>query len=285
MAQGISFDITPEKEASFLQFLGRHFSRSLLGGKTAIVTGASGGIGKECSRQLLDLGLSKLILAVRDEAKGEATRKTLTTEKTLEYASYDSVMTFGCRAEELIPCVDIAILNAGVNRGSFSLCQNQPGPFDERNEEPMLSAFDDSEAKYNEIDRYATTKLLGQFFVAELARRVPLALAIVNCANPGLCHSSGLPKELGLVTFIFTRVIGHSCDVGARTLVNAAVKQDESSHGQYVEDGQLRPMATLVYSKEAPHITKRLWKETVEELSFARVQDIIESLVQGRKWS
>lgn len=40
-----------------------------LHGRTALVTGSNCGVGLETSRQLLDLGVSKLILAVRDEEK------------------------------------------------------------------------------------------------------------------------------------------------------------------------------------------------------------------------
>lgn len=69
MAQPIDFGITPEKQASQLQYYRRRFFETCpvttrsdvdLGGKAAILTGASGGIGVECARQLLDLGLSKL---------------------------------------------------------------------------------------------------------------------------------------------------------------------------------------------------------------------------------
>ncbi|KAK7706636.1 hypothetical protein SLS64_007467 [Diaporthe eres] len=306
----IQFDITPEKEASKLQFLRRQFSGGPpallssdvdLSDKTAIVTGANGGIGMECSRQLLDLGLKKLIIGVRDEAKGEAARNTLTTTKALQpgqtidvwkldLASYDSITAFARKAAVLTPRLDIAILNAGVNRGSFALNPTtgheediqtnylstallvlllldifqkskalgsdtaySPGrivvvssdtaawaEFGEKNKEPLLPAFD-VEATFDKLDRYGTSKLLGQIFVAELTKRVPLSLAVVNCANPGLCFGSALARELGVFTAIFIRIFGRSAAVGARTLVHAAVKQDERSHGQYVEDGELRP--------------------------------------------
>jgi NAD(P)-dependent dehydrogenase (short-subunit alcohol dehydrogenase family) len=319
MAQTVSFDITPEREASKLQFLRRQFSGGVpalsrrdahLGGRTAIVTGANGGIGLECSRQLLDLGLTRLVLAVRDEAKGEATRQTLTATRTtalepgqtvevskLDYASYES---FAQRAEHLSPRLDIAILNAGVNRGCFARnpttgheedlqinylstalpvllllrvfkkaqsAANPPSPssspgrivvvssdtaawakFDEKKQEALLQAFD-NEAGWDKIGRYATTKLLGQLFVTELSRLVPPSLAVVNCANPGLCYGSGLGCELGLATAVFIRIVGRSATVGARTLAHAAAKMDESSHGQYVEDGKLRPW---VYSFLVP---------------------------------
>ena len=306
-----SFDITPEKEASKLQFLRRQFSRAPpkvadvdLGGRTAIVTGANGGIGLECCRQLLELGISELVLAVRNEAKGEAARKALAAAKPsqqiqvwkLDYSSYESVVAFAKRAEDL-PRLDIAILNAGVNRGVFStspetgheddlqtnylstvlltllllriISQNKLQPtgapsatapsssighivvvssdtaawaqFPEKTKAPLLPPFDDPGAKYNPIDRYATTKLLGQLFLAELAKQVSPAASIVNCANPGLCYGSGLGRELGWLAAVFTRIVGRPAAVGANNIVHAATKQGERSHGQYVEDCQLRP--------------------------------------------
>ncbi|KAI1771056.1 hypothetical protein F4818DRAFT_445702 [Hypoxylon cercidicola] len=196
---------------------------------------------------LLDLGLSKLILAVRDEAKGEAARKTLTATKVLEpsqtievwkldQASYKSITAFVRQVERLDTRLDIVILNAGVNRGSFALnpstgheedlqinylstvllvllllpifkksqstatpSEFSPGrivvvssdmavwaKFEEKSKRPLLEAFD-NEAEWNKYDRYGTTKLLGQLFVAELAKRVSPSLAVINCANPGLC--------------------------------------------------------------------------------------------------
>lgn len=112
--------------------------------------------------------------------------------------------------------------------------------FAEKDKEPLLPAFG-VEASFDKLDRYATSKLLGQPFVTELARRVPPSLAVINCANPGPCHGSALGRKLGFVTAVFTRVIGRSAAVGARTLVYAAVKLDRGSHGQYIEEGKLRP--------------------------------------------
>ncbi|KAI2629495.1 hypothetical protein GGS21DRAFT_492426 [Xylaria nigripes] len=112
LSRRITFDITPEKEASKLQFLRRRFRggplpvsrRNVdLAGKTTFVTGANGDIGLECSLQLLELGLTKLTLVV---------------------PSYESVVAVAKRAEKLSPRLEIAILNAGVTRASFSLNQN-----------------------------------------------------------------------------------------------------------------------------------------------------------------
>ncbi|KAI3343782.1 hypothetical protein F4824DRAFT_441261 [Ustulina deusta] len=94
-------------------------------GKTAIVTGSSSGIGLECARQLLGRGLSKLILAVRDESKGGVAREDLASGRDLQpdtvevwhldYSSYDSVTSFANRAKGL-EWLDIVVLNAGIYR-------------------------------------------------------------------------------------------------------------------------------------------------------------------------
>ncbi|KAI0115900.1 putative short-chain dehydrogenase [Nemania sp. FL0031] len=97
-----------------------------LAGKTAIVTGSNSGIGLECARQLLDKGLRKLILAVRDADKGALAREDLLASGRdlspdaievwdLDYSSYESITSFARRAKDL-ENLDIVVLNAGVYR-------------------------------------------------------------------------------------------------------------------------------------------------------------------------
>lgn len=127
MAQ--DFDISPAKEGSILSYLHRQLfftprevKNVSLEGKTAIVTGSNCGVGLECSRQLLDLGISKLILAVRSQARGQAAATELSKGRSLkegslevwelDHLSYDSVRAFADRAKTL-ERIDIVILNAG----------------------------------------------------------------------------------------------------------------------------------------------------------------------------
>lgn len=76
----------------------------------------------ECARQLLDIGCSKVILAVRSEAKGEAARQDLSRVGTLpgaievwklDLSSYDSIIAFSERAKSL-ELLNLVILNAGI---------------------------------------------------------------------------------------------------------------------------------------------------------------------------
>ena len=130
MSPHYNYDIAPEKEARTSQYLYRQLfvtppivDEIDLTGKTAIVTGSNVGLGLECARQLLDSKLSKLILAVRTPAKGEAARSQLLFDRKLDshaieiwpldLSRYDSVATFAERANTL-EHLDIAIMNAGV---------------------------------------------------------------------------------------------------------------------------------------------------------------------------
>ncbi|KAJ5228072.1 hypothetical protein N7489_008780 [Penicillium chrysogenum] len=94
-----------------------------LAGKTALVTRFNTGVGRETSRQLLDLGLSKLILAVRSEERGQTAKKKLSAGQNLSNVSievweldrsdYDSVVAFAERTKSLSR-LNIVVLNIGI---------------------------------------------------------------------------------------------------------------------------------------------------------------------------
>lgn len=302
------FDVTPEKRAGVRAVLHRQIFSKLpqitrdqvsLEGKTAIVVGSNTGIGLECCRQFLELGLSRLILAVRSEAKGEAAKKDLQTSgngfprQTIEIWKidlnlYDSIQAFVERTKSL-DRIDIVVYNAGVQKMQLDLNKStghdeviqvnylsavlftilmlpvlksknssqRPGRFVlvnsdvsswaklvERDQDPLLPAFDKPEY-FDPQQRYFTSKLLGQFFLSELVKRVPSSVAIVNAANPGLCYGTELNREAGGVPGAIwsgiKRMLGHSTSVGARSLVDASVNHGIQSHGQYVEDGKVQP--------------------------------------------
>ncbi|KAK8070918.1 NAD(P)-binding protein [Apiospora hydei] len=328
------FDISPDKEASMSQFFKRQFFGKTkeitrqdvdLRGKTAIITGSNTGLGLETARQLLDLGLSKLIMAVRSVPKAETAREFLLEGRppgscdieiwSLDLSSYQSVTEFAERAKTL-QRLDIAILNAAlykikeefnpatgfdedvqVNYLSNALLMilllpvlqraaaGGPRAFAERASKPtILGAFKRPTPGWAMQERYGTSKLLGQFFFRELAGRVPGSAATLDAANPGFCYGSELPREgngswAGLAVRVYARLVGKSPGLGARCIVHAAVSFDrETVHGQYLEDGVIRPMAPLLYKPEGDAIGKQLWEETLSELEFAGVRNIIQRM-------
>ncbi|KAI1821156.1 NAD(P)-binding protein [Xylaria intraflava] len=97
-----------------------------LKGKTALVTGAGGGLGLEACLELVAHGLSRIILGVRNPSKSEAAKSILAKNPTIdvqmwevEQESFTSIKAFADRAAAL-DRLDIVILNAGVKAMEYT---------------------------------------------------------------------------------------------------------------------------------------------------------------------
>jgi NAD(P)-dependent dehydrogenase (short-subunit alcohol dehydrogenase family) len=135
-----SKDLQPVVNSHFHIFLNNQFRATpqlpapgtTLSGKTAIVTGSNTGIGFEAALQLLDLKLSRLIMAVRNSAKGEAAASKLRQLHPkasidvwpLDMCSYVSIQAFARLVESQLPRIDIVILNAGVKALTFNVVES-----------------------------------------------------------------------------------------------------------------------------------------------------------------
>lgn len=302
--------LTPEKAASVPRFFYHQLTckpevvkEPRLEGKTAIVTGSNTGVGLETARQLLDLGVAKLILAVRNEGKGAAAatnilagRKPPVAASTVEVwkldlNDYDSVVAFAGRCEKELPRLDLAVLNAGVSPAALrfnpktgheetiqvnylstalltllllpilkakrvagaspriTIVNSEVSAwakFKERNEVPLLPAFDKPDAKVNMLDRMMVSKLLGQFFLAELAQRVPASVAVVNACSPATVHDTEFQRELdgtvsGTLIKTVQRRFANVSPVGARMITDAAVRHGDETHGQFLSFQNMLP--------------------------------------------
>lgn len=98
-------------------------------GQTVLITGANTGLGLATARECVGRGAAKVILAVRDRAKGDAAKASIQKSHPsaptsidvwhLDMLSFDSVLAIGKRAAQL-PRLDIALLNAGVFKFAWS---------------------------------------------------------------------------------------------------------------------------------------------------------------------
>ncbi|KAI1742881.1 retinol dehydrogenase 12 [Xylaria scruposa] len=96
-----------------------------LSSQCAIITGSNSGLGLETGRQLLQLGLSHLIIAVRSQAKGDKAADGLRKEFPradisvwlVDMTSYESITAFVEKCKSLSR-IDIVILNAGLTSGT-----------------------------------------------------------------------------------------------------------------------------------------------------------------------
>ncbi|KAF7539469.1 hypothetical protein G7Z17_g12417 [Cylindrodendrum hubeiense] len=142
-----------------------------LAGETAIITGANAGLGFQCASNLLALGLSRLIIAVRTPSKGvdaAAKLKQKFQSATIDVwqvdmLSYESIQAFATKCETL-DRIDFVILNAGAIEEKFKL-----GP---QGHEIMFQV------------NYLSTVLLASLLLPTLKRKAPSGkpgrLTIVN---------------------------------------------------------------------------------------------------------
>ena len=99
-----------------------------LKGKVAVITGANTGLGFESARQLLTLGLSHLVIAVRSVEKGKAAASELGRANPaatidvwdLDMESYASIQAFVRECISELSHIDYTILNAGISMSKFS---------------------------------------------------------------------------------------------------------------------------------------------------------------------
>lgn len=98
-----------------------------LAGKTIIITGANSGLGLEAARQLLQFKASRVILAVRSIAKGEAAAAQIRPVNPdaevkvmkLDLDSYDSVLAFANQVKTKLSDLHALVLNAGMNQYDY----------------------------------------------------------------------------------------------------------------------------------------------------------------------
>lgn len=101
-------------------------------GKTYIITGSNTGLGYECTKHLVTLGASRIIMAVRNLNSGEDAKSTIEAETGntgvltvwhLDMSSYDSIRKFARRVGDELDRVDGVVLNAGVVAGEWQVAE------------------------------------------------------------------------------------------------------------------------------------------------------------------
>ncbi|HEX3789839.1 MAG TPA: oxidoreductase [Pseudonocardiaceae bacterium] len=212
-----------------------------LSGRTIVVTGASSGLGTVTARDLAEAG-ARVVLAVRNQAKGEQVAATIngsTEVRELDLSSLASVRSF---AESWTGELDILINNAGimavpagrtVDGFESHIGTNHLGPFALTN--LLLPHLTDrvvtvssglarigridfadlnwEHRRYRPWRAYGQSKLANLLFTTELQRRLTEADSKVRAvaAHPGVAatsldqHLNGLQKT---VTRLGTRLSG-----------------------------------------------------------------------------
>jgi NAD(P)-dependent dehydrogenase (short-subunit alcohol dehydrogenase family) len=154
-------------------------------GKNIIVTGANTGLGFEAACKFSALDASKLILAVRDQNKGDSAKLAIEARTgkmnqievwNLDMSSYESIQSFTARAHQL-DHLDIAILNAGVRRATYNLSRYC---WEEDLQVNLIS-----------------TILLGLLLIPKLkdSKRITGNIPVLEFVNSGFHQTFHIPKE------------------------------------------------------------------------------------------
>jgi NAD(P)-dependent dehydrogenase (short-subunit alcohol dehydrogenase family) len=204
---------------------------------TAVVTGATGGIGKEIVRGLLRQGAT-VIIGVRSIGKGEALRSEFAKETgggrveilPLDVASMTSVRAFADAVARTHSTLQVLINNAGAwfnERGEtaegheLTLATNVLGPYLlARLLQPLLeagkparivnitsSAVGNYEAsdlewkkrKYNGFKAYTQSKQALRMMTWKLAQRLEGSGVVANAVSPGFVKTDFLQNTTGIV--------------------------------------------------------------------------------------
>lgn len=267
-----------------------------LQGRTVVVTGATGGIGRVVSQRLGEAG-AQVTLAVRDEIRGQkmAAKIPNAQVKTLDLADLSSVRRF---AREWDGPIDVLINNAGImmtpadttvdgaelqfgvnHLGHFALTNLLVPMITDRVVTVTSKAYvfgrvdlEDPhwrQRRYRTMGAYAQSKLANLLFVRGLQRRLRASGSRLSLAtDPGfadtnLARNSGRPV-LDRVMAIGNRVGAQSPEQGALPVLAATV--EDLPPGAWVGPGGAMGMrgrpALTKWPKQALDVSlaERLWE-------------------------
>jgi NAD(P)-dependent dehydrogenase (short-subunit alcohol dehydrogenase family) len=148
--------------------------------KVAIITGSNCGLGFESARQLLSLGLSHLVVAVRSIEKGKSAASKLRLANStatidvwaLDMESYNSIQFFVRKCNTELSHINFVILNAGISPIHLNTTR---------------STGHETTIQVNHISTILLTILLLPVLKAKSTRYKPTHLTAVNSIMAHLC--------------------------------------------------------------------------------------------------
>ncbi|RDW65100.1 putative short-chain dehydrogenase reductase family protein-2 [Coleophoma cylindrospora] len=156
--------------------------------------------------------------------------------------------------------------------------------FSERNATPLIPSFDKAEGWNASIakKRYDTTKGLVLMLVYKLSTITKAEDTVINVVDPTFTPGTGFFRNLPFLMRLFAwpvaTLLGTSVNKAAWTYIYAAIARGTESHGSFLSDWEINPFHAFMYTEEGKRFMDRLWIETLKELDFPEVRDVLESL-------
>lgn len=276
-------------------------------GRTALVTGASSGIGKSIACALAQLGATVLI-AVRNRQRGEQAAEEITATvpgavvrvEVCDVSSLSAVRAFAADLVERLDRLDVLVHNAGVlptarsetdDGHEIALATHVLGPILLTELlEPTLAKSTDArvilmssggmytqavhledleyrQTRYRGATAYARTKRMQVALTDTLARRWAESGIAVCCLHPGWVDTPGIAESLPR----FHRLIGpllRSAAEGADTAVWLAATTQAPPTGLFWQDRQPRAEHYLPRTRETAQDRDRLWRFCAEAVDI-----------------
>ncbi len=274
-----------------------------LAGRTALVTGPTGGLGRATATALAALGARVLLLG-RDQGKLDALRRDLTAATgedrfptvVADMSSLDDVRSAAAAIRGAHTQIDLLIDNAGSiypqrttspDGIEASMALMAVGPFALVAElQPLLRASGDARViavtsggmytqaidvddldgeavEYNGPRFYARAKRAQVALVREWARRTPDSGIAFNAMHPGWARTPGLSDSLPG----FDRVMGpilRTPEEGIDTIIwLATARRDEIGNGLLFLDRRPRPFDRVPSTRLSARERRRLWETVV----------------------
>jgi NAD(P)-dependent dehydrogenase (short-subunit alcohol dehydrogenase family) len=274
-----------------------------LAGRTAVVTGATGGLGRVVSLGLAELG-ARVLLVGRDAEKLESLRKEIAGRQgderaasfEADMASLESIRAAAGAITASETRLDVVVDNAGAISAErttsgdgfeMSMALMAIGPFAfvsallpllRRSDDARVIAvtsggmyaqtldvedLDGNDIDYNGPRFYARAKRAQVSLVREWARRTEGGSVTFHAMHPGWARTHGLSASLPG----FDKLMGpllRSPEEGADTIVWLATAPDaELGSGRLFLDRRARPFDRVPWTRLSARERRALWREVV----------------------
>lgn len=273
-----------------------------MAGRTCLITGASGGLGKATALGLARLGAS-VIMACRDETRGEVDRAEVEARSgnkdvklvVLDLASQQSVREMAARFKAECGRLDVLINNASVFKGKRSVTPegletmfgtNHLGHFlltnlllEELKASPQARVinitapstsklnFDDlqGERKFSALSAFGASKMCNLLFTYDLARRLADTPVTSNALHPGLMKSNLMSEAPAPIRWL-TRLFSSTPERASVSLLYLASSPRLSRvTGKFFKG--TKPSASNAYSRDEA-VQRRLWDVSARLVGF-----------------
>jgi dehydrogenase/reductase SDR family protein 12 len=270
-----------------------------MGGKTVVITGASGGLGLETSRRLSSLG-AHVVMVGRSEDKLRIARRSVDGEASLEVADLSlmsEVRRLATRIQESRERIDVLVNNVGVLlpehrltseglevtcatnlAGQFlltnlllpRLVESTPARVVNVSSGGMYSARidpDDLQFKNREYvgtAAYANTKRGQVILTAMWAARFPDRTVTFHAMHPGWAATEGVARSLPTFNKVMRPLLRTPAQ-GADTIVwLAAAEEPGRTTGEFWFDRAIAPTHLAASTTETADERNRLWEGLVD---------------------